>query len=195
MGVEAKPEERHVAYVKCGGSFADAVFRYDYFGIADCGAVSMLAGGGSKQCAYGCLGSGSCVRACRFGALSIVGGIAVVDPEKCVSCGLCIAKCPRKLIELVPYDANYRVGCNSRDAGKTVRENCRVGCIGCKLCEKVCGFNAIHVENNLAKIDYSNCTLCGECVKKCPMKCIKLIEVGDREARAPDAPEREGCHV
>lgn len=177
MGVKIEAKERHVAFVKCGGTFSDAVFRYDYRGLADCKAVSMLAGGGSKQCQYGCLGSGSCVRACRFDALSIVDGIAVVDPEKCTACGMCVPKCPRSLIELVPYSAEYRVGCNSLDIGKTVRLNCKVGCISCKMCEKACAYDAVHVENALARIDYDKCTHCGECEKKCPMKCIKLVYI------------------
>ncbi len=175
MGVAVEAKEKYVAYVKCAGNFTDAIFRYDYYGIADCRAVSMLAGGGSKQCAYGCLGSGSCVRACGFDALSLIDGIAKVDPEKCTACGMCVPKCPRKLIELVPYSADYRVGCNSLDHGKTVRANCKVGCISCKMCEKACNYDAVHVTNNLAKIDYDKCVRCGECERKCPTHCIKLI--------------------
>jgi len=178
MGAEVGKTEKRVAYVKCAGNFSDAVYRYDYYGIADCRAVSMLAGGGSKQCAYGCIGSGSCVRACQYDALSIADGVAVVDPEKCVACGLCLPKCPRGLLEMVPYDSNVRVACNSRDPGKVVRANCKVGCIACKLCEKACGYDAIHLENNLSRIDYSKCTMCGDCVKKCPMKTIKIIDEG-----------------
>ena len=42
------------------------------------------------------------------------------------------------------------------------------------MCEKVCESDAIHVENNCAKIDYSKCTACGKCVEKCPKKVIKI---------------------
>ena len=50
---------------------------------------------------------------------------------------------------------------------------CDAGCIGCKLCTKVCASNAITVENNLAKIDYNKCINCGKCAEKCPVKIIR----------------------
>ena len=40
------------------------------------------------------------------------------------------------------------------------------------MCEKQCEFDAIHVENNIAKIDYEKCTGCGKCAEKCPCKVI-----------------------
>ena len=48
-------------------------------------------------------------------------------------------------------------------------------CIGCKLCEKNCPSDAIHVVDNVAVIDYSKCTSCGTCVSKCPRKVILNI--------------------
>ena len=36
---------------------------------------------------FGCLGFGSCVTACQFGAMTIgPNGTAVVDPDKCTDC-------------------------------------------------------------------------------------------------------------
>jgi ferredoxin len=56
--------------------------------------------------------------------------------------------------------------------GRIVTKACAVGCIACKLCEKACSFDAIHVIDNLAVIDYSKCTSCGKCVAACPRKII-----------------------
>jgi Fe-S-cluster-containing hydrogenase component 2 len=39
-------------------------------------------------------------------------------------------------------------------------------------CQKTCPNGAITVKDNLATIDYSLCTGCGECVKVCPVHCI-----------------------
>lgn len=40
-------------------------------------------------------------------------------------------------------------------------------CIGCKICEKNCNHDAIHVTNRLAAINYDNCVGCGQCVALC----------------------------
>ena len=173
MGVEASATEPQVAFVKCNGTCSNAKSKYDYEGISDCVFASQLAGGGSKGCAYGCLGLGTCVNVCAFGALSIVDGVAVVDGEKCVNCGKCAKACPKGLIGFKPKSKKTAVRCNSKDAGKEVIANCSTGCIGCKICEKNCKFDAIHVENNVAVIDYSKCKDCGLCAMKCPKHAIK----------------------
>ena len=49
---------------------------------------------------------------------------------------------------------------------------CSVGCIGCKMCERVCEFDAVTVTNNVAHIDPEKCTNCGKCAEKCPKKII-----------------------
>ena len=104
MGQAAGDQVRQTAFVKCGGTCEKAQDEYAYYGIQDCTMASMMQDTGPKGCDYGCLGYGSCVKACPFDAIHIVDGIAVVDKEKCKACGKCIAACPKKLIELVPYD-------------------------------------------------------------------------------------------
>ena len=95
MGVTVEEKEREVAFVKCGGTCDLSANKYQYFGMSDCGMASQLAGGGAKGCSYGCLGLGSCVKACAFDAIHIVNGVAVVDDEKCVACGKCVKACPK----------------------------------------------------------------------------------------------------
>ena len=162
MGVEAGSQARQVAFVKCAGTCDKAGKDYEYHGLNDCIMVNMMQAGGPKSCNYGCLGEGSCVKACPFDAIHIVDGVAVVDKEECKACSKCIAACPKKLIELVPYDQKHLVQCSSWS----------VGCIGCKMCEKVCESDAIKVEGNVAHIDPEKCTDCGKCAEKCPKKCI-----------------------
>ena len=146
MGVEAGAQERQVAFVKCAGTCEKAGQDYEYCGLGDCVMVSMMQNGGPKTCNYGCLGEGTCVAACPFDAIHIVDGIAVVDKEECKACGKCIAACPKQLIELVPYSQKHLVQCSSRDKGKDVMKACSVGCIGCKMCERVCEAGAVGVE-------------------------------------------------
>lgn len=182
MGVEASASEPVAAFVKCGGTCETAKMKYDYFGIDDCNMAVQLAGGGAKSCTYGCLGLGSCKKACAFGAIEIIDGVAVVDKDKCVACGKCVSACPKHIIELLPAKKKVKVQCSSKDVGKNVMQVCSTGCIACKICEKNCPFDAIHVIDNVAVIDYSKCKSCGICANKCP----KGVITGKRPA-APAA--------
>ena len=173
MGVAGGTTEKKVAFVKCKGTCDKTKVQYNYYGVDDCKKVSVVPGAGEKACTYGCMGYGSCVKACAFDAIHVVDGVAVVDKEKCVACGKCGSSCPNHLIELVPYKAEHLVQCSSHDKGKDVKSVCESGCIGCTLCTKQCEFDAIHMENNLAVIDYEKCTNCGKCAEKCPVKVIQ----------------------
>jgi ferredoxin len=42
-----------------------------------------------------CVGCGTCVEACQFGALLVDGGTAVVDDDLCMGCGVCWSVCER----------------------------------------------------------------------------------------------------
>lgn len=172
MGVEAGESVREVAFVKCAGNCENANQDYAYYGVEDCSMMSFVPNGGPKTCNFGCLGFGECLKACPFDAIHIVNGVAVVDKEECKACGKCIKACPKNLIELVPYDAKHAVQCSSQDKGKQVMTACKVGCIGCKMCERVCPSEAVKVENNIAHIDQTKCTGCGACAQKCPKKII-----------------------
>jgi len=197
LGIEAIAGDKQIAFVKCNGTVDVSQNRYEYFGIDDCNAAMQLVGGGAKACNYACLGGGSCATACQFDAIEMVNGIAVVDKEKCVACGACVPACPKALIDIIPHKAIVTVACNSKDPGKIVRGNCGVGCISCKLCEKACQYDAIHVVDNIAVIDYEKCTYCNDCVKKCPASTInsetyeKPKKEPPQEKKSAEAPKAE----
>jgi len=173
MGVDAGSSERCVALVKCSGYTGHAAKKYEYVGLQDCKAAALLQGGGPNECPYGCLGFGSCVKACPFDAMSVENGVAHVDHEICVGCMKCADACPKGIIVKVPYSADITVACASKEKGGALRKYCDIGCIGCKLCEKACEYDAIHVVDNLAVIDYTKCVSCGACAVKCPRHLIR----------------------
>lgn len=174
MGIEASTAEKKVAVVRCHGNVNNATERYKYAGLKTCEDAHLL-GGGPKLCAYGCLGYGSCVRVCQFGAMKMKEGLPVIEYEKCVGCGACEKQCPRKVIHLLPTNSSYHVDCISKDKGKEVKEACKVGCIGCGLCVKQCEVNAISLKDNYAEINTSLCIGCGKCSIKCPTKAISNL--------------------
>jgi Pyruvate/2-oxoacid:ferredoxin oxidoreductase delta subunit len=55
-------------------------------------------------------------------------------------------------------------------------EVCKVGCIACTMCTKVCPNDAIHMNGNIAEIDYEKCVGCGLCAEKCPKKIIHMFQ-------------------
>lgn len=172
MGRKVEESQRQVAQVLCQGDCDNATQKYNYQGIEDCVAASMLAGG-PKGCSYGCMGLGTCVRSCPFDAIHInEKGIAKVDRDRCTACGKCVIACPKNIIELIPESSQVQVLCISKDRGRTVKPLCKVGCIGCGICVKSCKFDAINMENNIARIDYQKCVNCMMCAEKCPTKAI-----------------------
>lgn len=173
LGVEVEEKEKTVAFVKCSGSSQCRKTRAEYPGAKSCSEAAAAGMGDSKDCSYGCLGIGDCVKVCKFDAIEVIDGVAVVNEEKCTSCGACVKACPKAIIEIVPDSKKVRVACSSNEKGKAVKDACSVGCIGCTLCVKACQYDAIIFENNLAKVNYEKCVQCNACVLKCPTKSIK----------------------
>lgn len=174
MGLELPVGDKLVARVLCKGACKTAQEKYAYYGLDDCFAASQ-AFGGHKACSYGCLGHGTCVRACPFQAIVITNGVASVIQENCRSCEKCIASCPKGLIEMIPIKAQYSILCKSLDKGAITKQSCKVGCIGCGRCVKICPAGAISMKGSLAKIDPSLCTNCDACIGVCPANSIHKV--------------------
>ena len=131
-----------------------------------CWDTANIPGGGAKACSYGCLGLGSCVKACEFDAIHIVNGKALVDREKCKSLWKMCCGMSKGLISINLPDHQYMVKCRSKDKGRDVMQACTAGCIGCGLCAKNCPNDAIDFEYNLATINQDKCKNCGICLCK-----------------------------
>jgi NADPH-dependent glutamate synthase beta subunit-like oxidoreductase len=100
MGVKVEAVEPDIALPGCYFGVRDADTKYVYNGLDDCRAVALL-GGGMKVCTIGCLGLGTCARACPFDAISMgPQGLPVVSENKCTGCGTCERVCPKHIINL-----------------------------------------------------------------------------------------------
>lgn len=171
--VEGKPM---VAVLHCNGACDLRPRIADYDGASSC-AILQSTGVQTTDCSFGCLGLADCVKACKWGALSMdpTTGLPVVDADKCTGCGACVRTCPKHLFELRakgPKGMRVWVACANHDKGGVARKACKVACIGCGKCQKACPHDAITVEGNLAYIDFNKCKLCRKCVLECPTKAI-----------------------
>ncbi len=198
MGVEPEGGEYipKVAVVRCQGDRENARELFRYQGLEDCDAAQLVAGG-SKACQYGCLGLGTCVQVCPFEALSMGDkGLPWVDDKKCTGCGLCVAACPRGIIQLIPRDAQVYLACVSLDKGKSVKDVCAVGCIGCGLCAKpkITPSGAITMEDNLPEIDYLKADIdLVVAMSKCPQNSF-VDKIAHRPKVSIDS-KCDGCGV
>ena len=180
-----------VAFVRCsGGAKNSAAFKA--LGIQSCEEAAKLDAKAMGLCTTGCCGQGSCTAVCRYGAISVVNGTAVVDPEKCVGCRDCTYACPKNLITIVPYQGMKLVPCSSTADYEDKLQVCDSACIGCKDCMENCPNGAIYMEEKHAVVDPEICENCNMCQYVCMRNVIREQSVPDyiylqRQAMANDA--------
>ena len=68
--------------------------------------------------------------------------------------------------------------CTAANAAPNVQA-CKYGCLGFGDCVSACKFDALHIVDGLATIDYENCTGCGACAKACPRNLIEMVPFGE----------------
>jgi len=188
LGREPVVSDPLVAVLLCQGSPEYRPRTSVYDGARDCRIAHSLYSG-ETDCSYGCMGFGDCVTACSFGAMYMdeKTGLPVISDEKCTSCGACVKACPRKIIELrkkAKKDRKLYVACVNCDKGGPARRACKVACTACTKCVKVCEFDAIKIENNLAYIDAFKCTFCRKCVTECATNSILELNFPPRKPKS-----------
>lgn len=174
LGTKPRKVDKKTAMILCNGSKKHTGTGMQYQGIKTCAGANMLFGGDST-CSYGCLGYGDCADACDYDAITIKDGLAIINPIKCTACGKCVNVCPKQILALMPSETGAIVRCTNKDRGSAIKAVCEVGCIACLFCVKICKYDAIKVENNLARIDPEKCVSCGACGPVCPMNTIQIF--------------------
>ncbi len=127
LGVSVEAKEPDIALLGCAYNVEEADTKYVYDGISDCIAAALFSGG-MKVCEVGCLGLGSCVKACPFDAISIgKDGLPHVDQEKCTGCGTCERVCPKNIITLTSVTRRVTLEYTSEHCTTPCQRECPVG--------------------------------------------------------------------
>lgn len=190
LGLDAAAAEPMVAVVRCNGTCANRPRVNQYDGAKSCAIAASLYGG-ETGCSYGCLGCGDCVAACQFDAIHMnpETGLPEVDEESVRLVELVPRLVRNLLLKSVLKARNHvvlRTVCK-QGQGAVARKACTVACIGCGKCVKVCPFEAITLENNLAYIDPNKCKSCRKCEEACPQNTIIALNFPPRKPKADDA--------
>ena len=166
----------YVAFVACAGD-GRINQKVKEAGAETCKDAARLDLKELGLCKAGCFGCGACTKVCRYDAIHIVNGVAVVDPDKCVGCKGCVYTCPQRLISIVPYKGQKIVPCSSTAPKEIKLDICSSGCTQCEDCKDNCPNSAIYIEGTHAVIDFNACEDCKVCSYVCRQNLIKQIEV------------------
>jgi Na+-translocating ferredoxin:NAD+ oxidoreductase RNF subunit RnfB len=176
LGVDTSSMSK-IAFLICQGSVNCAKFKGIYIGIQSCRGAK-ISTGGTKLCSWGCLGLGDCVKVCSFKAITMgPNNLPSIDENRCTGCGKCSTECPQSILKQIPRDQKGAIGlCANRNTIKPmVRKTCTVGCIKCEVCVKKCPVKAIKLENGVPAVDYSKCISCGVCQNVCSAKAFTIL--------------------
>ncbi len=196
LGLKAVYQTPKTAVVRCNGTCSHRPKTNTFDGALTCAIATSLYSG-ETGCSFGCLGFGDCVPVCKFDAIHMNSetGLPEIIDEKCTACGACVDACPKFIIELRKQMPKYRkiyVACVNKEKGGIASKACKVACIGCSKCQKVCEFDAIEISGNLAFIDSDKCKLCRKCVSVCPTSSILEVNFPPRKLIA-DTAENVQC--
>ena len=178
LGVEASQEEKRVARLLCAGGITEAhnLARYKG-GMKTCRGEAVVVGG-SKDCAWGCLGLGDCESVCDFDAIAMnENGLPVVNADSCTACNDCVEVCPKELFTLMPVSQKLIVQCRSLLEGDLAESKCSVACTACARCVMDSSPGVIQIVENLAVINYdANDLTSPVATKRCPTNAIVWLD-------------------
>ncbi len=167
--------DKKKAMVLCSPDRVFSSRRFMYSGHKDCTLFKTMYEA-EYDCSYGCIGFGSCISHCPQDAIVIINNTAVVT-EACDGCGNCIEHCPNNLIQLVPSTPDFVVQCSTHDGKHTT---CSQACTACGSCIDPYIYSGFTIQNNLAVSDYKQNHDKSGFALKCPSKCIKKIELPEK---------------
>jgi RnfABCDGE-type electron transport complex B subunit len=122
------------------------------------------------------IAAGEDIHKCRPGGRQTLHAVAeIMDVEiPKVGSRFAVVHCGARAEDrLRTYGYEGEQTCAAADLVSSV-QGCVYGCLGLGDCERACPFDAIHVIDGLAQVDFRKCTACGKCVAACPRDIITI---------------------
>jgi len=137
---------------------------------------------------------------CGFNGCSAFAQAVAKGDAKSVDCKVCSPSDVEKIADIMGEKSvehkSYVSSVACRSASAVKRQNflgaldclsvaklggdklCPYSCIGLGSCVAACKFDAISLQNGVAKVNKENCTACGACVRTCPKGLLKIQPKG-----------------
>ena len=140
---------------------------------ANCGGCGYV---GCREYAEAVVG-GEAVNKCTVGGTGVaqeLAGLLGVDVAQTwpyravVHCGARYAD----RLGIMPYRGEPTCSAANMISGV---QGCTYGCLGFGDCVVACDFDAIHLVDGVAVVDYQRCTGCGACARVCPRHIITMV--------------------
>lgn len=118
------------------------------------------------------------INACSVGKnilsqkIAAIMGCETVESEPMTAHILCSGSCD---VSKEKFEYSGIPDCIAASKLSGGQKKCPDACLGFGTCKNVCQFDAIIIENGIAKIDDEKCVACGKCVEICPKHIIDII--------------------
>lgn len=104
--------------------------------------------------------------------VSAITGLAAVTSVPKTAVVTCLGTCDKTQTKM---DYQGIQTCEAAAAFFGGSAACFYGCLGYGDCVKKCVYDAIHIEDGIARVDQSKCTGCTTCSRNCPKNIIKMV--------------------
>ena len=141
---------------------------------ANCGACGFV---GCSEYAEGVVHGGAEVTLCAPGGagcaqrIAEILGVTVEESYPYRAVVHCAAHYDERLLRM-PYAGELTCAAANLVAGV---QGCTYGCLGFGDCTRACKYDAIHVIDGLATVDYEKCIGCKACARACPRNIITMV--------------------